>query len=217
MKRSSLLAMLAILCFCLCACGQTQDDSEKWSDVAEMLREAAGTKCSVEVSKTGYVSVTVNIPASDDLALFGTRAYHIIEAAKKMLADEGDYVLRINKETTAPKYDGKDFMYITASGSGKYFCRYFDKREGTLPARQQRDCASVDDLAAFFPNLQIRLMEERNLTQEELAVWDAVWAKLNAEPDREESEIYESIAPDFGMSAEELSDYIGLLMEKVYS
>lgn len=216
MKRTISFLILVFLCFSLCACGQSEADKAKLDEAANTIKAAAGIDCSVELSKGGYLSIVVGIPESDDLAFFGTRAYHVINTVRDLFPEDNDFVLRINKETSIPKYQGKDYIYVTASGAGKFFCRYFDNRESVLWYNQQKDCETVDDLAKFFPQLQIRLKEERNLTPDELAIWDEVWSKLDAEPDRDEMEIFDEIGPDYEMTGEEMKTFIDECMAKVY-
>lgn len=216
MRKIISAVIIFAVCISMCACGQTAEDQTRYKEMSAALEEAAGIKCNVEVKKGGFLSATVNIPATDDLSYFGRRAYNIIIKASDLFADEGDYTLRINKETSDKKYQGKDYIYVTASNSGKYFCRYYDNREETPFYKSQEDCNTPDDLAKYFPDLQIRLKEARNLTPDELLIWDVVWAKLDAEPNRDEQDIYNEIAPSFNMTGEELNSFIRSCMEKVY-
>lgn len=216
MKKIVSILLLIAICACMSACGQTEADKAKWDDAASALKEAAGTNCNVNVEKHAYVSATVDIPDSDDFARFGTRAYNIINAAREVFADENGFSVRINKETPIKKYQDKGFVYIIATDSDKVFCQYFDNRDETLPYNRDVQCKTPEDLAKFFPDLEIRLKTEKVLSQEELVIWDAVWAKLDAEPNKAEEEVYKEMAPSYGMSPDELSTFIRDCMGKIY-
>ncbi len=216
MRKFLPVLFLVVLCVCLCACGQTESDMAKWDAAANALEEAAGTRCTVDVNKTAFINVTVSIPESDDFSLFGTRAYNTINAAREIFSGENGFSIRINKETSIPKYQGKDYVYVIATDGGNTFCRYYDNREETLPYNREVKCDTPEQLARFFPALDLRLKEEHNLTEEEIAIWDAVWKKLDSEPDRDEMDIYEELAPTYDMSAEDLDALIKALLEKAY-
>lgn len=216
MRKFLSALFLAVLCVCLCACGQTESDKAKWDAAAKVLEEAAGTKCTVDVNKTAFINATVSIPESDDFAQFGTRVYNIINAAREVFSGENGFSLRINKESSVPQYQGKDYVYVIATDGGNTFCRYYDNREETLPYNREVKCDTPEQLAKFFPALDLRLKEEHNLSAEELAIWDAVWKQLDSEPDRDETDIYKELAPVYGMTAEDLDALIKTLLEKAY-
>lgn len=216
MRKIVAVLLMVALCICLCACGQTEADKVKWDEAAKALAAAAGTKCTVDVSKTAFINAAVNIPESDDFSLFGTRAYHIINAAHEVFANENGFSIRINKETSIKKYQDNGFVYIIATDGGNTFCRYYDNRDETLPYNREVKCETPEQLAKFFPALDLRLKEEHNLTEEELAIWDDVWKKMDDEPDRDEMDIYKELAPTYGMSAEDLDAFIKTLLEKAY-
>lgn len=62
----------------------------------------------------------------------------------------------------------------------------------------------------------VKKSEEENLTESELAIYNEVWAALDAEPNRPEEEIFEELAPNYDMTGSELKDFIMKAMEKVY-
>ena len=210
MKRIIAFMLLITLCCMLAACGAPKDTS-KYDGLVETIKAVLPDKSTVKAEKGGWLSVTVNIPDSVDFSQFGTIVYRVIEASREALSSEGSYDLRINK------LDSKgNTTYYTRSSESANYCKIFDCRKDPNKPKETV-CKTVDDLAAEFPALQIRLKEERNLTREELAIYDAVMAALDAEPNKEESEIFAELAPSFDMTGESLAAYVNELMSKAYS
>lgn len=58
--------------------------------------------------------------------------------------------------------------------------------------------------------------EEENLTETELAIYNEVMDALDAEPNRAEEDIFDELAPQYGMTGSELKEFILTAMEKVY-
>ena len=112
----------------------------------------------------------------------------------------------------------------TATGKMLSFHHYNDKDEfGTFfddrssPTKITK-CSTADDLATSFPALRTHIaeLEVAQESPEEMALYKYVMDRLDAEPDRDEMEIFEEIAPEYGMTTDELKQFMFDMMEKVY-
>ena len=141
-----------------------------------------------------------------DMAKWDAAANALEEAAGTRCTVDVNKTAFINVTVSIPESD--DFSLFGT--------RAYNTINAALPYNREVKCDTPEQLARFFPALDLRLKEEHNLTEEEIAIWDAVWKKLDSEPDRDEMDIYEELAPTYDMSAEDLDALIKALLEKAY-
>jgi len=75
---------------------------------------------------------------------------------------------------------------------------------------------TYDELLEKFPASKIENQEKERLSEDDLKIYNEVWAALDAEPNRPEEDIFEELAPRYGMTRSELKQFIWDAMEKVY-
>jgi|GEM_PF-5901158 len=73
----------------------------------------------------------------------------------------------------------------------------------------------VDDLCDLFP-ATAAYISKAALNENDIAIYEAVWDILDTEYWRSEDEILEELAPKYGMTAEELKQFLMDMMEKIY-
>ena len=75
---------------------------------------------------------------------------------------------------------------------------------------------SFDELAQYFPALNIENSTE-SISDEDMKIYNEVWAALDAEPSRPEDEIFAELAPRYNMTGEELKNFVDDIMFQIYS
>lgn len=75
---------------------------------------------------------------------------------------------------------------------------------------------SDDELFEIFPQAR-QHVSKQGIDDEKIKIYEEVMAELNAQFDRPESEIYEELAPKYGMTAAELEALVREVMSEIYS
>lgn len=223
MRRSAALLLLLSVCVMLCACGSGSQqpaapaqptkspEIEAYEhNLSDKISNALSFAASVSVSHGDDRDEITIRPAVSDVTHFGDRVYDSIIACDEVLA-ESAYTLYLMDLNTAT---GKMLSFHHYNDKDE-FGTFFDDRSS--PTKISK-CSTADDLVAFFPALRTHIseLEVAQESPEEMAIYKYVMDRLDAEPDRDEMDLFEEIAPEYGMTAEELKQFMLEMMEKVY-
>lgn len=223
MRRIAALLLLLCICTMFCACGSGSRQSaapaqpskspeiETYEhDLSDKVSRAIPFAASVSVSHGDDRDEITIRPAVSDVTHFGDRVYDSIIACDEVLA-ESSYTLYLIDLNTAT---GKMLSFHHYNDRDE-FGTFFDDR--TSPTKITK-CSTADDLATSFPALRTHIaeLEVAQESPEEMALYKYVMDRLDAEPDRDEMEIFEEIAPEYGMTTDELKQFMFDMMEKVY-
>ena len=162
--------------------------------------------CAVDV-----FSASVIFNGADQITDFGIYVYaarEVFDSLVDRTHQDGICVILNN--------DGEDYIH--------YFNQHLDNTLGDAygvvcdyrsGARIETVLNSVDDLCKEFPKTKIYISQSL-LEPDDIRIYNEVMGILNQQYDRSEMEIYEEIAPNYGMTADELSQFIYDLSKKMY-
>lgn len=163
------------------------------------------SKVNISDSEDGIV-VTVTINGEGQIPYLGNYFYDVKNECdtlfdakyylQMMLANEGHFLLHWN-------YPFENYAWG----------RLNDKRSGS---DNETYFNSLEDVYGVFPALQAHVSGENNLNSTERQIFNEVSAALDAQPDRAEEEIFEEMAPKYGMTADELRQFMFDMMDKIY-
>lgn len=237
MKRIMTMFMVFIVAVALCACGAASPASDPASSsmpiptetTAPTLEptgkhETEGLETELEdkicnaLPFQAYVSVNlsddvtsmyISATASDPTD-FGNRVYDTMSVCDEIFGEEhySFFLIDYNQESEK-SLTFLHFSNLTGLGT------FSIDRSGTT---ETHECESFDDLAEFFPALNIYVSEKEveEESPEDMALYNYVVKKLDDEPNRSEEDIFAEIAPKYGMTVEELRQFIFEMMEKIY-
>lgn len=157
-------------------------------------------------------SIGISLSNTDDYSAYGSAFVTLSDITK-------EYVT----ENNIPFYD----LSISAGedSSGKYTCAFIfsttdfitcdlvDNRSG---AARYYPLESFDELVQYFPAMNVENNPE-SISDEDMKIYNEVWAALDAEPTRPEEEIFSELAPRYNMTGEELKKFIDDIMFQIYS
>ena len=207
----------------LCACGgsstvptpsptPTKDPDVKAyeKELADKIYSSLPFPARVSVKKSDdRTSVSIS-PMTSNVTYFGDRVYDTIAVCDEIFGEEvySFSLMDLDLKT------GNSLLFGYDSGK-EGIGTFSDDRSGTL---KRYECKTFDDLAEFFPALRIHIAEEEVAedSQEDIALYRYVMDRLDAEPNRPEEEIFAEIAPEYGITADELKQFIFEMMEKIY-
>lgn len=153
----------------------------------------------IQTDKDGkaYISVSVG---GEDITHFGDVIYSALAKAEEMF---DTYYADIAMQNIELSFKGTLKNGTLINGRSGY--------------DRKTEIKSAEELAEIFPALKITLeAEENGVSAEERAMYNEVMDALNADLSRPEREILEEIAPDYGMTAEELEAWMYAMMDKLY-
>lgn len=161
----------------------------------------------------GYIDLEVLIMDSDDVVDFGTYVLETKAAFETVFAEgeRGSYdvLMSVGGDSSSPLY----FSSKNYSESNGALCgMYTDARSDNAKIV---NINSEEDLFAIFPKARIEASKSQ-LNQEDVAKYNEVMDALNAEPNRPENEIFAEIAPKYGMTGDELQQFMRDMMGKIY-
>lgn len=238
MKRLMTIFMVLVVAVVLCACGAassapdpasssvpattetatpTLEPTEKHeadgleSELEDKICSALPFQADVSVGLSDVItSVNIYLKSSDPTA-FGNRVYDAMSVCDEIFDGERYSLFLIDSN---PKTD-KSLTFSSFSSISGGIGTFSVVRSGTS---EMHECASFDDLAEFFPALNIYISEKEveEESPEDMAIYNYVMKKLDDEPNRSEEDIFAEIAPNYGMTVEELRQFIFEMMEKIY-
>lgn len=199
-----LIGILIVALLVGVAVGQTKKEealTEVGQEISTVYQAALPRYASAKIQQDAggkiYITVTVS---GDDVTHFGDDIYTALKKAEDMF---GEYEANI-------KMSGVELSFEGTLEAGTYI----NGRSGT---DKKTTIHSMGELAEIFPALKITLEAEGNgVSAAERAMYNEVMDALNADWSRPESEIFEEIAPDYGMTAEELEAWMYAMMDKLY-
>lgn len=177
------------------------------SDIKDSITSGLDGKVPI-FSLTVASNSTMIIIRDGNIPYYGQYIYYIREACEPFVANGSlsmYSVMFMNK-----KYD-TDFMYTSELSP---YGTLMDYRSGGDP--QITRLTTVDDLADVFPQLLSSGLLSDDVSEADLAIYNEVWAALDAQPNKSEAEIFAEICGNYGMTADELKDFINTTMDKIY-
>lgn len=156
-----------------------------------------------------YVSVSVD--GIDNISKFGNYILDIRSAFSEIF--DGETVEKLD----IILFDGVNIAlsYEQEAHKGKLssVALIDDRRSGES---KKTYIFSDDELFEIFPQAR-QHVSKQGIDDEKIKIYEEVMAELNAQFDRPESEIYEELAPKYGMTAAELEALVREVMEQIYS
>lgn len=161
--------------------------------------------CRTDVATDMQITAEYYDSLGNDLAYFGNNIYDNLNAYSDLLSNYSN---------------SKISVYFHIKNSNLLFNTGLGKVGSIVDTRNSDNTMKVynsyEELASDFPALKIHLAEKEALSDTDLAIYQEVWAALDAEPDKSEEDIFKELAPQYGMSEDELKDFISNAMEKIY-
>ena len=214
-----LLSLIVILSFAGCSPGAsdasqpepiapTLTDAEE-SEIKESLLKSLPNDypiSDIEVmsySDTGNVRFSFHLKNGTSPTYFGQYVIAARDALNAIHSDPARFTVIVNT-------DRNDFMFLFDSEPGEYGT-LTDYRSGEPKITELN---SDDDLASLFPALKI-YFSEQNIDEERLSIYREVMEALN-DTSRTEEEIFEEMAPNYGMTADELKGFMLEVMDEIF-
>lgn len=222
MKKLIALILVLFMVMSLTACGSSDSRNETTEDTIALEHEKNISAALSQKIPTLIVSVTRSATRFDLSVSLQTEAkvsdfgIYVLEVQAAYEA-EFDEDLRGNFSVNLP-IDGKNPSMIRFSSDD--YTEMSDTLSGTLSDSRSgevvsHDISSIDDLCEFFPATTIEIAKSE-ISDEDLAIYEEVMDILNEQMDRSEDEIFEEIAPNYGMTPEELKQFMRDVMEEIY-
>ena len=220
----ALMVACSLIIYTGCANNNAQTISE--SDIGTSDEDAAAFDHNLETHESSIISVlesdipspfvtisykddryniSVILKNPDDIAFFGNYIIATIDAFESefITTDRGNIAVNLICDKWAVSY----FRYCDEDGFGVVF----DDRSGSLETTYLKN---VDDLFDIFPSAA-DYESKSDLYKNDVEIYDEVWSVLQEQYDRPETEIYEELAPRYGMTADELSDFMLDMLKKI--
>lgn len=228
MKKITALFAALVLLITLCACGSTapavndppeapmpatEPIAETPTPVAEPVDDSGvraelkksypGVLLDFERDEDGTIIVSSQFEG-DDLYRFGDLIYMSLKAVETQFTNyRASLSWEIKNKTGSIIFEG------TLSDG-----RIIDSRGGDVKLTAVH---SPKDIASVFPALMPRLNAEANgVSAEEYRMYEVVMFRLETNISMSEQEVFEMTAPEYGMTAEELENWVREMMEKMY-
>lgn len=153
-----------------------------------------------------YFDVSIILLPEADIAYFGQYIVTGIQACEEVIKDN-------NTLLTMTLIDNNEAPYMLFHSSSTGYGYIADYRSGGDPVITIYD--TTNDLAVDFPQLS-SFLSKSELDEDDVAIYDAVWDVLNSQYWRSEDDVYEELAPTYGMNAQELKQFMMDMTMKVY-
>lgn len=191
--------------------------SESEEDIAAALETALADHLpldeyaySLDVSTT-VGTVDLHFNALDEIADYGAYIYYLMEAVADIYPD----AQKVEFTLSDGKLENSRFLvfesYLWKSSS--YYGDLTDYRSG-FPVSHEIE--TLDDLIALFPAMAADGIGS-GIDQADLDLFNEVMAILESDYSRSEAEIIEEIAPDYGMTPDELYQFLNTMLEQLYT
>lgn len=165
--------------------------------------------CETNMTESLIIQTEYSESEGDDITDFGICIYNDMSIFSDLSTEFPDLEpeLTVTYETTNHE------TMVFATGNGEIGQLINNRPEKPVVTTYN----TWDDVVSDFPALGIYMAENETLSENDLRIYNEVWEVLDAYPDRSEEDIYEELAPNYGMTAEELESFIFDCMVKVYS
>ena len=199
-----LLAALLTLIL-LCAPALAASESEIASALDAALAEHLPSGYTLDVS-TSYATIDLHLIGMDYITDYGSYIYYLMEAVADIYPD----VERVEFSLSDGSLTNPSFLEFTARPQ-----LWADIRYGELI--DYRSGSPIEyDIKTLFPAMAADGIGS-GISQSDLDLYNEVMDILNSDYTRSEEEILEEIAPNYGMTADELYTFLLDVMEQLYS
>lgn len=165
---------------------------------------------SLDVSTT-VGTVDLHFNALDEITDYGAYIYYLMEAVADIYPD----AQKVEFTLSDGKLENSRFLvfesYLWKSSS--HYGDLTDYRSG-FPVSHEIE--TLDDLIALFPAMAADGIGS-GIDQADLDLFNEVMAILESDYSRSEAEIIEEIAPDYGMTPDELYQFLNTMLEQLYT
>jgi hypothetical protein len=226
MRRAFLILLMFAVLFIV---GCTPPDMAASSGSSD-VEPTQGASLSIDKLQTIEDNIAAQffrkIPYNDVLVSHKDGVYNltVFMSGSEYITDFGEYII-ISKEIFESEFVSSERgkLYITLfDDNGEHMIAYstsssnygliIDGRSGESEIISLKD---IDDLYEIFPAASI-YANKSELDENDIAIYEEVWSVLETEYDRPEDEIFEEMAPKYGMTAEELHQFMLDMMDKIY-
>lgn len=238
------MALAAMSMLALCSCGDStmpSDDSIK--DVNESITPTTTARSSAEdasafdpelqqrednviilldgsipytsvvISGTGEtLNMSIVIEGADHITDFGNYVIDGIAAYEAEFTENerGNLLIALHYES------GEDMVAFSTCDIGEGTAGdYGLLRDARSGSAKYMALDTAEDLYAEFP-VAAQHAAKNELDQNDVRIYNEVMDVLEAQYNRPEDEIYEEMAPLYGMTASELKQFIFIMMDKIY-
>lgn len=202
-----------ILAFILLAVPALTESEE---DIAAALETALANRLpldeypySLDV-RTGSGFVDLHLIALDEITDYGAYIYYFMEAVADIYPD----AQHVEFSLSDGKLENSRFLVFESwfYESSYHYGDLVDYRSGS-PVKY--DIGTLDDLIALFPAMAADGIGS-GIDQADLDLYNEVMDILQSDWSRSEAEIIEEIAPNYGMTADELDQFLEDVLNQLY-
>lgn len=166
-------------------------------------------------SKTTIQDPTPDIPADTELSAYAQTVLKDFYPNAKFSIRNSDY----NFIRTDLRYKIEGYFQESKDASDEQFALIIQFTDDSYTVYDLLYLQVGKDTIFNDPDAGSDLISTDNdgiLSEENAKIYNEVMNKLDAEPDRDEDDIFSEIAPDYGMTASELHDFMLEYMEAYY-
>lgn len=165
---------------------------------------------SLDVSTT-VGTVDLHFNALDEITDYGAYIYYLMEAVADIYPD----AQKVEFTLSDGKVENSRFL-VFESYLWKASSHYGDLTDYRSGSPVSHEIETLDDLIALFPAMAADGIGS-GIDQADLDLFNEVMAILESDYSRSETEIIEEIAPDYGMTPDELYQFLNTMLEQLYA
>ena len=207
--KKLLAALLTLILLCAPALAASELEIASALDAA--LAEHLPSGYTLDVS-TSYATIDLHLIGMDYITDYGSYIYYLMEAVADIYPD----VERVEFSLSDGSLTNPSFLEFTARPQLWADIRYGELIDYRSGSPIEYDIKTLDDLIALFPAMAADGIGS-GISQSDLDLYNEVMDILNSDYTRSEEEILEEIAPNYGMTSDELYTFLLDVMEQLYS
>lgn len=213
MKKLFLILLACFMLFSLSACGPNVSNDDIENDIENAINNANINVDYILVHDYQNKKIIgISLANTDDYSVYGNEFITVSSIVQEYVTDNdipfNDLSISAGMDSSG-KYDSAFIFTTTDFKTGDLV----DNRSGSPKLHTFK---SFDELAQYFPALNIENSTE-SISDEDMKIYNEVWAALDAEPSRPEDEIFAELAPRYNMTGEELKNFVDDIMFQIYS
>ena len=213
MKKLFLILLACFMLFSLSACGPNVSNDDIENDIENAINNANINVDYILVHDYQNKKIIgISLANTDDYSVYGNEFITVSSIVQEYVTDNdipfNDLSISAGMDSSG-KYDSAFIFTTTDFKTGDLV----DNRSGSPKLHIFK---SFDELAQYFPALNIENSTE-SISDEDMKIYNEVWAALDAEPSRPEDEIFAELAPRYNMTGEELKNFVDDIMFQIYS
>ena len=213
MKKLFLILLACFMLFSLSACGPNVSNDDIENDIENAINNANINVDYILVHDYQNKKIIgISLANTDDYSVYGNEFITVSSIVQEYVTDNdipfNDLSISAGMDSSG-KYDSAFIFTTTDFKTGDLV----DNRSGSPKLLTFK---SFDELAQYFPALNIENSTE-SISDEDMKIYNEVWAALDAEPSRPEDEIFAELAPRYNMTGEELKNFVDDIMFQIYS